>query len=121
MGAFCIYGISYSDCLAVAEKKVSATEFVGKDEWRNLSLAEWAEKRDRVAKELFENGTRLTRVSPEFDAPQFCKDWLAINPANVRNAELRVWGGKKDANGEPVLRKGKPVITWVKYEGMVLE
>jgi hypothetical protein len=30
-------------------------------------------------------------------------------------------GGKKDANGEPVLRKGKPVITWVKYEGMVLE
>ena len=95
MGAFCIYGISYSDCLAVAERKVSATEFVGKDEWRNLSLAEWAAKRDKVAKELFENGTRLTRVSPEFDAPQFCKDWLAINPANVRNAEIRVWGGQE--------------------------
>lgn len=107
MGAFCIYGISYSDCLAEAEKKVSAIEFVGPDEWRNLTLGEWAAKRDKMARELFDNGTRLTRVSPEFDAPQFCKGWLAVNPANVRNAEIRVWGGQEGCQRRARSTQGK--------------
>lgn len=114
MGAFCVFGVSRGVCLAKAEKKQPSFEW--KEELRvPLSLGEWAARRDALAAELFEKGRTPVKVSPEFDAPQFCQDWLSIAPSQVRMAKIMVRGPKKDKHGNPVKRDGAPVMTWIEY------
>jgi hypothetical protein len=110
-GAFCIFGVSRSICKKVADKKTPTTV-----DRRDLSIEEWAEKRDAMAEELFNTATRLVRVSPELDTPHFCRDWLAADPGNVRDAVLMVRGPKRDKEGNPVMKNGAPVETWLNYE-----
>lgn len=69
-----------------------------------------------MAAELFGTSDRRVKVSPEFDAPQFCHDWLAIDPSQVKLPKIMVRSPKVDKNGEPVLRNGAPVMTWLEYE-----
>lgn len=112
MGAFCIYGISRQLCLANAEKKTSTWN---DQEKRPYSILEWTERRDKLATTLFELGTRAVKVSPEFDTPQFCMDWLKIDPLQIRDAVLMVRGPKRDKNGGEVLKGGAVVETWLVY------
>jgi hypothetical protein len=100
MGAFCVFGISRTACLAAATKRVLEFEVV--DGVRHyLTLEQWAAKRDLVAEQLFQSGARAIKVSPEFDAPQFCHDWLAIDPNHVRLAGIRVRGGQAGQAWQP--------------------
>jgi hypothetical protein len=117
MGAFCVYGISKGLCKATAAKKTSGWD---KEEKRSLSMAEWTSRRDALAAQLFADGARRTKVSPEFDAPQFCRDWLAVSPGEVKLAMVMVRGPKVDKKGKPVMRGGAQVLTWLEYEPQVL-
>lgn len=67
------------------------------------------------ADRLFEATDKPVRISPEFDAPQFCRDWFAVDPAQVRLACIMVRGPKTGADGKPVMRKGMQVMTWLPY------
>lgn len=117
MGAFCVYGISRGLCKATAAKKTSSWD---KEEKRSLSMEEWAARRDTLAAQLFTDGSRRTKVSPEFDAPQFCRDWLAVAPGEVHLPKVMVRGPKVDKNGKPVMRGGAQVLTWLEFEPQAL-
>lgn len=112
MGAFCVYGISKSVCRAKAEKKVPTVASGG----RALSPEEWGMEVKIQAASLFLTEQKLVKVSPEFDAPQFCRDWIAVAPGDVRRACIMVRGPKVDKQGNPVLRDGAPVLTWLPYD-----
>lgn len=72
-------------------------------------------KRDALAEQMFKDATRRAKVSPELDTPQFCADWLAISPGEVREAVIMVRGPKRDKNGDVVKRGGAVVETWLEY------
>lgn len=114
MGAFCVYGISRGVCKAAASKKQPFGEGEGANR-RNYSPAEWGGKRDALAEKMFKDATRRVKVSPELDTPQFCADWLAISPGEVREAVIMVRGPKVDKNGTVVKRGGAVVETWLEY------
>jgi hypothetical protein len=53
MTAFCVFGISYAQCKALAEKNVESYDAKEK---RTLTQEEFAERVEQAAKELFEGG-----------------------------------------------------------------
>jgi hypothetical protein len=65
---------------------------------------------------LFEVTERQVRISPEFDAPQFCRDWIAAAPGEVKLTRLMCRGEKVDKHGAVVVRDGVPVLTWLPYD-----
>lgn len=113
MGAFCVFGVSKSICKDRAGKKVSET--YDPDLKRMPTVPEWAEKRNALAEKLFEEQIKREKISPEFDAPQFCRDWVAADPFHVKMPIIMVRAEKTDKNGERVIRKGVPVMTWVEW------
>lgn len=98
MGAFCVFGISRSACKAEATRR-TPTYVSENGERRELTMAEWAAARDQMAANLFEHGEKVARISPELDAPQFCQDWLAAGPSEVRSAVVMVRGGQGGQEG----------------------
>ncbi|NRR28870.1 hypothetical protein HSX11_01605 [Oxalobacteraceae bacterium] len=117
MGAFCVFGVSRSACRLLAEKKTPTFEGDGINR-RELTMQEWSLRRDALAKTLFETTARPFRVSPEFDAPQFCKDWISVAPAEVKQATVMVRGPKLDGGGKPIKRNGVPLMTWVEFSNI---
>ena len=115
MGAFCVFGVSRSLCRMKAEKKAPTVVGSGKDR-RYVPIGEWAETVKSMAVELFESERKQVKISPEFDAPQFCRDWIAVSPDEVRLTKIMVRGPKTDEKGKAVLRNGVPVMTWHEYE-----
>lgn len=107
MSSFCVYGISKSRCRAHAEKKVS---HIG------MTVSEWGEAVRQKAAEIFNSQEKSEQISPEFDAPQFCLDWIAAQPNEVRNAVIMHRGPKVDKHGGVVMKKGAPVMTWIEYD-----
>lgn len=99
MGAFCVFGVSRAACKLLAEKKTPTYEGEGKNR-RELTMVEWVERRDRLAQQLFEQAEKPQRISPEFDAPQFCVDWINVAPAQVKLAIIMVRGPKVDGGGQ---------------------
>ena len=121
MSAFCVFGVSKTICKKAAERKTPTFEKVGAGADRVMNyytMAEWAEKRDAMTAKLFDEKTRLTQVSPKFDAPQFCRDWLALDPKHteIRNAVIMVRGHKIDKRGDKVKRSGAFVMAWLEYD-----
>lgn len=112
MGAFCVYGISRTLCKAAASKK---TPTYDAKEKRDIKLEEWAVLRDAMTEALYQQATRRVKISPELDTPQFCRDWLAIDPGHVRDTVIMVRGPKIDKNGAVVKRNGQTVETWLEY------
>lgn len=112
MGAFCVFGISRTLCKATAAKKTP--EYDAKER-RMLSPVEWAARRDEMADALYAETTRRVKISPELDAPQFCRDWLATDPDHVRDTVIMVRGPKTDKHGNEVKRNGATVETWLEY------
>ncbi|PVX86441.1 hypothetical protein [Paraburkholderia unamae] len=74
MGGFCVYGQSMEVARARAAKKISTFDSEAK---RPLTEVEWRERVDEEASGIF---TRMkpVRVSPEFDAPQFARDFIDL-------------------------------------------
>lgn len=113
MGAFCVFGVSRQVCRKQAESSVKT---IDKETGRHLSVTEWGERVRAEGDRVFAETERQVRISPEFDAPQFCRDWLAVTPGEVRLARIMVRGPKTDDNGKPMMRKGSPVMTWLPYD-----
>jgi hypothetical protein len=83
-----------------------------------LSPEEWAERVDAEAEKLLEIA-RPKQISPAFDSPQFCADWIDVglrgSPPQIRAPRVMAKGKKVDAKGKERTRKGLPVIGWVPY------
>ena len=95
MGAFCVFGISRSKCRKTAERKTSNME--GKI---GLTITEWARRVAELADHMFNDPeAKREKVSPELDAPQFCRDWLAAQEGEVRQPLIMVRGPKIDKHG----------------------
>lgn len=115
MGAFCVYGVSLLNCKKVAEKKVSHVIKID-GETIILKPVEWAVRRDEFANQLFDSAERRRQISPEFDSPDFCFDWLKIaSKRDIKLAKIMVRGPKVDKNGNPVKKNGHQVMTWLEY------
>lgn len=99
MGGFCVFGVSKSACKAAADKAV-LTIVVRDGETISLTIDEWRVKRDAMAIRLYEESEKLVRISPEFDAPQFCRDWMAAAPGEIKLAKIMVRGPKFDGGGQ---------------------
>ncbi len=84
MGAFCVFGVSRSVCRKSAEKSVSEMKIEGQ-KVVGLTIAEWGAAVRAVADEVFTSTEKRVRISPEFDAPQFCRDWIETSPGEVRD------------------------------------
>ena len=112
MGAFCVFGISLSVCQAAAAKKTPTFDL---EEDRAIGSVEWAARRDALAEQMFNQGGRRVKISPELDAPHFCRDWIAADPAHVRDTVLMVRGPKRDKHGNEVFKNGAPTETWLPY------
>ena len=113
MGAFCVFGVSRQVCRKQAEKNVPTYCAEAK---RSLSPAEWGGRVMIEIDRLFEVTERQVRISPEFDAPQFCRDWIAAAPGEVKLTRLMCRGEKVDKHGAVVVRDGVPVLTWLPYD-----
>lgn len=112
MGAFCVFGISRTVCKTTAARTTPTRE--GKEP---VPIDEWSKRRDSLAEKLFADSTRRVKISPELDAPQFCRDWLRTDPDSVRDTVLMVRGPKVDKHGNLVTRNGVQVEAWLEYEG----
>ena len=115
MGAFCVFGVSRQVCRKQAERKVPTVKIVD-GERVGLSAPEWGVLVATETERLFAESEKQARISPELDAPQFCRDWIAAGPNEVRLTRIMVRGPKIDAAGKPVIRKGAPVMTWLPYD-----
>lgn len=75
MGAFCVYGISKSSCKIAATKKqpvsitVPGPSKVGGKRLKSLTIQEFGALRDELAKAMFDEAVKSSKISPEFDAP----------------------------------------------------
>jgi hypothetical protein len=113
MGAFCVFGVSRQVCRKLAEKSVPTRCPELK---RELTAPEWGGRVMAEADRLFEASEKQVRISPELDAPQFCRDWIAASPGDVKLTRLMYRGPKIDKYGAAVLRDGAPVLTWLPYD-----
>lgn len=109
MGAFCVFGVSRAACRAEAERKVIPYE---------RTISEWATACNEMAEKLFEESNKAVRISPEFDAPQFCEDWISVAPNEIKLAKVMVRGPKFDGGGKPIKRNGVQVMTWHEFTGI---
>ena len=75
MSAFCIFGVSRLDCKKAAERKVRTVDPTTK---KRLSHDEWRAEVEVLSASIFEEKKTLRQISPAFDAPQFCYDWIRI-------------------------------------------
>ncbi len=55
------------------------------------------------------------QVSPEFDAPQFCHDWIAVAQKTVGHDGLCVMVRGPKPDGRPNKRTGKIPMAWLPY------
>lgn len=117
MTSFCVFGVSRQVSKMKAEKKVP-TFFTLNDKRVDMTAAEWGVKVREFAQADFETSQKQVKISPVFDAPQFCKDWLRVAPGEVRLTQVMARTQKTDEDGNPIVRKGAPVMTWTPYEAM---
>jgi hypothetical protein len=115
MGAFCVFGVSRQVCRKLAEKSVK-TYVVENNRRRELAAPDWGVLVRAEGDRLFAESDKQVRISPELDAPQFCRDWIAAQPGDVRLTKLMCRGEKTDKHGAVVMRLGAPVLTWLAYD-----
>lgn len=113
MGAFCVFGVSRSVCRKLAEKSVPTFDKLTR---RELTAPEWGALVKAEGDRLFVESMKEGRISPELDTPQFCRDWIAAQPGEVKLTRLMCRGPKIDKHGAVVIRKGAPVMVWLPYD-----
>lgn len=114
MGGFCVFGVSRSICRKQAEKKTLT--WISDGEKRiELTVIEWGERVAAAADKLFNTTEKRVKISPEFDAPQFCRDWINVAPGEVRETKIMARLPKINNHGAQVMRNGAVVTTWVGY------
>lgn len=113
MGAFCVFGVSRQICRKLAEKSVPTYDSQTK---KSLTAPEWGERVSAEADRLFVESEKQVRISPELDAPQFCRDWIAASPGDVKLTRIMVRGPKVDKHGAVVMKEGASVLAWLPYD-----
>lgn len=111
MSAFCVFGMTEQKAKELAAKNPPPKEVRTPEQ----SAAYLAER----AAHILENAARR-QVSPAFDAPQFCRDWIELAARTTKASRLRVMvrDVKTDKKGNPVLNKRTqlPVMAWRPYD-----
>jgi len=109
MSAFCVYGMTMTHALQLAEKQVSET---------GLSKEQWREAVHAAANKIFVAHAPV-QVSPMFDAPQFARDWMdiACRTSQIYAPTVMVRQAKTDNRGNSVIdrRTGLPLLRWAPY------
>ncbi len=109
MSAFCVFGMTEVVAKQSADKKSPPRG------WKGTREAFQEECQDRI----YRTGAHR-QVSPAFDAPQFCREWigLAQKQMRVRGLKIMCRGEKLDKHGAPRINKKtkQPVIGWIPYE-----
>lgn len=111
MSAFCVFGMTEQKAKELAAKKPPPKSA------RTPELyAAYLTERTR---HILENAA-CRQVSPAFDAPQFCHDWidLAVRTIKAERLKVMVRDEKVDKKGNPVLNKRTqmPMMAWRPYE-----
>lgn len=109
MSAFCVFGMTESLAKTLAARKAPPKKELEK--MTAEDLRQWYA--DRAAK-IFESA-KHRQVSPEFDAPQFCHDWIAVARKTVGHDGLAVMVRGPKPDGRPNKRTGKIPMTWLPY------
>jgi hypothetical protein len=116
--AFCVFASSMPVARERAEKKVPLVDKDSKPP-RRYTEAEWRALVDERASDVFASMSPV-QVSPAFDAPQFCEEWISIarTTGEYEGYVIKCRGTSLDAKGNPKISKstGMPIITWVLYE-----
>ena len=109
MSAFCVYGMTDVIAKQSASRKSPPRDWEGTRE----------EFREDLQERIYKNGTHR-QVSPAYDAPQFCREWMELAKKHMRARGLKIMcrGEKLDKHGAPRINKKtkQPVIGWVPYE-----
>lgn len=82
-GAFAVFGRSKAGSKLSAESYVLKHKMWNKEEKRPITLDEFRAMVDERAQKLFASKSSI-KISPEFDAPQFCHDWIALAKDEIR-------------------------------------
>jgi len=110
VSAFKVYGVSYESGLKLARKNVSTV--IGSYE---MTPGQWENACHAYAKAFFE-GSKPKSVSKPFDAPQFCRDFIALcDPSEFKYLSIRAYkstGGKIKKGA----KKGQDQYKWLPYD-----
>ncbi len=109
MSAFCVFGMTESLAKTLAARKAPPKKELEK--MTADDLQQWYA--DRATK-IFESA-KHRQVSPEFDAPQFCHDWIALARKTVGHKGLRVMVRGPKPDGKPNKRTAGIQMTWLPY------
>lgn len=111
MGAFAVFGVSRGHIREQVLKHASPGKGVTRDQFEQAI--------DEIVDKKFETKKARVRLSAEFDAPQFCVDWInaAGKVDGFRDLVIYARQPKKDKAGNLVTnKKGRQVISWQPYE-----
>lgn len=120
MSAFCVFGISKSASKKKADQKTPEFEIRailgGRSGKYFFSVQEWSVKRNEMAEKIFIEWDKISQISPKFDSPQFCHDWINSAKSEVKNCIIMCRMPKFDKNGGPIIKGGVPVMGWHPYD-----
>lgn len=118
MTSFCVFASSMPVARERAEKKVPLVDKTTKPP-RRYTETEWRALVAERATEIFASMSPV-QVSPAFDAPQFCDEWISLarTTGEYEGYTVKCRGVAHDAKGNPKISKttGQPVISWVLYD-----
>lgn len=127
MSTFAVFGISHSACLELAKKQIptsisykTKSTFKEKPQEKTeiLKMDFIASCANLLADHIYiSEQAKFKQISAALDAPQFCRDFMqvAARMNAARNMKIMVKGDKFDKNGQPIIRKGVRVQTWVEW------
>lgn len=106
MSAFCVFGMTEPLAKTLAARKAPPKKV--REKMTAQELNEWyAERAATILK-----SSKPRQVSPEFDAPQFCQDWIDLAHKTVKANGLRVMFRGPKPDGSINKRTGKPLPAW---------
>lgn len=113
MSGFVIHGISRSQILATAKRKVDANVITRGGRFvRPRTESEWERAVALGAAALY-NSARPSAISPKFDAPQFAEQWasMAMRSGDIESFELMAYQPTGGMNPKTKL----PEMKWLRY------
>ncbi|MGF6764020.1 hypothetical protein P3T24_004351 [Paraburkholderia sp. GAS33] len=119
MTAFCVFASSMPVARERAEKQVP---LIKPGTRLRYTESEWRALVEERASDIFCRMSPV-QVSPAFDAPQFCDEWISLAKTTglYEGYVTKCRGESLDKKGNPKISKtsGMPIITWVIFDERV--